>query len=86
MCGKKLFPGAKYDSRFSWEKMSDCQNFIPSKILCYIFWVYAVDWEVKQKSKMKNVKEKKKNFKSFCEDFDWFSVAISANQNRDSGL
>lgn len=60
MCGKKLFPGAKYDSRFSWEKMSDCQNFIPSKILCYIFWVYAVEWEVKQKSKMKNVKEKKK--------------------------
>ena len=85
MCGKKLFPGAKYDSRFSWEKMSDCQNFIPSKILCYIFWVYAVDYEVKQKSKMKNVKEKK-NFKSFREDFDWFSVAISANQNRDSGL
>ena len=64
--------------------MSDCQNFIPSKILCYIFWVY-VDWEVKQKSKMKNVKEKK-NFKSFREDFDWFSVAISANQTRDSEL
>lgn len=37
---------------------------------------------------MKNEKcqRKKKNFKSFCEDFDWFSVAISANQNRDSGL
>lgn len=65
MCGKKLFPGAKYDSRFSWEKMSDCQNFIPSKILCYIFWVYAVDWEVKQKSKMKNVKEKKKTSNPF---------------------
>ena len=65
MCGKKLFPGAKYDSRFSWEKMSDCQNFISSKILCYIFWVYAVDWEVKQKSKMKNVKEKKKTSNPF---------------------
>lgn len=65
MCRKKLFPGAKYDSRFSWEKMSDCQNFIPSKILCYIFWVYTVDWEVKQKSKMKNVKEKKKTSNPF---------------------
>ena len=31
------------------EKMSDCQNFIPRKILCYIFLVYAVNWEVKQK-------------------------------------
>ena len=65
--------------------MSDCQSFIPRKILCYIFWVYAVDWEVKQKSKMKMSKKKKK-FKSFREDFDWFSIAISANQNRDSEL
>ena len=27
-----------------------------------------------------------KKKKSFREDFDWFSVAISANQNRDSEL
>lgn len=30
--------------------------------------------------------KKKKTFKSIREDFDWFSVAISANQNRDSEL
>ena len=30
--------------------------------------------------------KKKKTFKSIRGDFDWFSVAISANQNRDSEL
>ena len=64
--------------------MSDCQNFIPRKILCYIFRVYAVDWEVKQNSKMK-MSKKKKTSNPFVKT-DWFSVAISANQNRDSAF